>query len=592
MAFPRDLFGFTISGTGKPIAPTSEPQKLPSQKVAKSFAPPDYDDGATPVQAGAHLGSFVDMDGTVKNHSEQIRKYRNMALVAEVEAAVHEICDDAIVMDDDVTAPIALDLEGCDLPISIEKRLKEEFSYILRMLKFNAKGYDLFKKWYVDGRLFFHKITDPNEPKKGLIEIRPIDALRIRKIRNISKSKGKDLPLTDISQVEEFYLYNEIDETQSRVFVTGSVTGVKVAPDSICFVPSGLLSPDRKKVMSYLHKAIKPLNQLKMIEDASVIYRLARAPERRIFYIDVGNLPKNKAEAYMKEIMNRYRNKLVYDATTGELKDDRQHMTMLEDFWLPRREGGKGTEIDNLQGGANLGTIEDIEYFQKKLDQALSQPSSRKSGESGFNMGRSSEINRDEIRFFKFIQRLRRKFNHLFVDLLRTQCILKGIMKPEDWDEIEDNLAFIYKKDSTFSEQQENETLQGRFNLLEKADSYLGKYFSKERIQKKILRLSDEEIAEIEMELEREKDAMAKKGIDPDTTSYSLNGAAGPTVLEPTPLKPQQGDIAAQELQIKMQAQSDQEMAAHQADLDRETLKHEARAAAKAKPKPAAKKKK
>lgn len=502
MAF--ELFGWSLARAGK-SAPTSNQEEL-SKNI--SFAPPDYSDGALPVASGMYFSSYADFDGGIKNSVEMIRKYREMALHPEVEMAIDDICNESIVYDD-TKRPVEIEIDSRNISPKIKQKIEEEFDEILRLLKFQDNGYDIFRRWYVDGRIYFHKIIDKENPKRGLVELRPVDSMNIRKVRNVSRRKDKKTDADVVAKVDEFFLYSERDEkttTTSAFIAAVPQKGVKIAPDSICYIHSGLFDSSKKRVLSYLHKALKPLNQLRMLEDAAVIYRLSRAPERRVFYIDVGNLPKNKAEQYLKDIMNRYRNKLVYDASTGELKDERRHMTMLEDFWLPRREGGKGTEITTLEGGKNLGEMEDVLYFQKKLYKSLNVPTSRlETEQNGFNMGRQAEITRDELKFFRFIERLRKKFSELFMELLRTQLILKGVITKDDWEQLHPLIRYDFRKDSYFTESKENEILTNRLNIVNTADPYLGKYFSKSFIMKKILRMTEEEIADIEQEIEQTK---------------------------------------------------------------------------------------
>ena len=502
MAF--ELFGYTLSRAGK-TAPTEKQEEVTTNT---SFAPPAFEDGALPISSGVFFSSYMDFDGGIKATSDMIRKYREMALYPEVEMAIDDICNEAIVYEDN-KRPVEIEIDDKTLPPKIKKKVQEEFDQVLRLLKFQDRGYEIFRKWYIDGRLYYHKIVDKDNPANGLVELRPIEATHIRKVRNVVKKKDKKTDADLVSRVDEFFIYNERDEASSTTAafsVAGPMKGVRIATDSVCYVHSGLFDSGKKRVLSYIHKALKPLNQLKMVEDAVVIYRLSRAPERRVFYIDVGNLPKNKAEQYLKEIMNRYRNKLVYDASTGELKDERRHMTMLEDFWLPRREGGKGTEISTLPGGQNLGQMDDVLYFQRKLYKSLNVPSSRlETDQNGFNMGRQAEITRDELKFFRFIERLRKKFSELFHEIMKTQLILKGVITKEDWEYLQHSIRYNFRKDSYFTESKENETLTNRLNLVTAADPYLGKYFSTRFIQKSILRLSDEEIEDMAIEMENER---------------------------------------------------------------------------------------
>jgi hypothetical protein len=503
MAF--ELFGWSLGRAGERIAPKLEQEEI---KTNASFAPPDLDDGAMPISSGVYFSSYMDFDGGIKSTADMIRKYREMALYPEVEMAIDDICNEAVVYDD-TKRPVEIVVDNRKLSPKIKTKIEEEFDEILRLLKFQDKGYEIFRKWYIDGRLYYHKIIDKENPKKGLVELRPIESTHIRKVRNVQKKKDKATNADLVTKVDEFFVYSEREETSTTTaaFTPATPTkGVKIATDSICYIHSGLFDSGKKRVLSYVHKALKPLNQLKMVEDAVVIYRLSRAPERRVFYIDVGNLPKNKAEQYLKDIMNRYRNKLVYDASTGELKDERRHMTMLEDFWMPRREGGKGTEVSTLPGGQNLGQMDDVLYFQKKLYKSLNVPMSRlETDQNGFNMGRQAEITRDELKFFRFIERLRKKFAELFLDALKTQLLLKGVITKEDWDYIHPMIRFDFRKDSYFTEAKENEIMTNRLNLVNSADPYLGKYFSKSYIQKNILRLTEEEVADINAQVEQDR---------------------------------------------------------------------------------------
>ncbi len=505
MAF--ELFGYTLSRTGGKSAPTERQTDITADA---SFAPPSYDDGAFPISSGVYFSSYMDFDGGIKATSDMIKKYREMALYPEVEMAIDDICNEAIVFEDN-RRPVEIEIDDKKLPPKIKAKITEEFDEILRLLKFQEKGYEIFRKWYIDGRIYYHKIIDKENPKNGLVELRPIESTHIRKVRNVMKKKDQKTSADLVARVDEFFIYNEKDDVANSTAAFSVATpmkGVRISTDSICYIHSGLFDAGKKRVLSYIHKALKPLNQLKMVEDAVVIYRLSRAPERRVFYIDVGSLPKNKAEQYLKDIMNRYRNKLVYDASTGELKDERRHMTMLEDFWLPRREGGKGTEITTLPGGQNLGQMDDVLYFQKKLYKSLNVPTSRlESDQNGFNMGRQAEITRDELKFFRFIERLRKKFSELFIDLMKTQLLLKGVMTKDDWEYIHQSIRFNFRKDSYFTESKENETLNTRLGILTAADPFMGKYFSREFLMKKVLRMSNDEIDDIIEQIASEKQA-------------------------------------------------------------------------------------
>jgi len=398
--------------------------------------------------------------------------------------------------------PVTLDLKNVKVSSSIKKNIEQEFENILDMMQFKNKAQDYFRRWYIDGRVYFHKVIDTAKPKQGLTDVRYIDPRKIKKVRNVIKEKEPKTGVEFVKSTEEFFLYNEkgMHMTQN-ISASTNVQGLKITKDAICYVPSGLFDVDNQMVLSYLHKAIKPANQLRMMENALVIYRLARAPERRIFYIDVGNLPKLKAEQYLKDIMNRYRNKLVYDANTGEIRDDKKTMSMLEDFWLPRREGGKGTEISTLPGGQNLGEIADIEYFQRKLYQALNVPISRLQQQAGLNFGRAAEITRDELKFTKFVGKLRRQFSLMFADLLKTQLILKGIITEQDWVQMADDVEYVFAQDAYYTESKEQEILRSRVELIAQVDPYLNKYVSKSYIQKKIMRLSEEEISDMDSEM-------------------------------------------------------------------------------------------
>ena len=539
MAF--ELFGYTLSRAGK-TAPTEKQEEVTTNT---SFAPPAFEDGALPISSGVFFSSYMDFDGGIKATSDMIRKYREMALYPEVEMAIADICDEAIVYDD-TNRPVEIDIDQKRISPKIKEKIEGEFDEILRLLKFQDKGYEIFRKWYIDGRLYYHKIVDKDNPVNGLVELRPIEATNIRKVRNVVKKKDKKTNADVVASVDEFFVYNEREETITSTAAYTPATplkGVKIATDSICYVHSGLFDAGKKRVLSYIHKALKPMNQLKMVEDALVIYRLSRAPERRVFYIDVGNLPKAKAEQYLKEIMNRYRNKLVYDASTGELKDERRHMSMLEDFWLPRREGGKGTEITTLPGGQNLGQMDDVLYFQKKLYKSLNVPFSRlETDQNGFNMGRQAEITRDELKFFRFIERLRKKFSELFRELLKTQLILKGVITKDDWEYLYPHIKFNFRKDSYFTEAKENEIMTNRLNLAISADAHIGKYFSKRYIQKVILRMTDEEIADVENQIAMEMQANPQSNVPTAVTTQA-------TTQQMT------GDIQMQQQMQQMQMQ-------------------------------------
>jgi len=457
------------------------------------------------VAPGGAYGTFVDMEGVAKNEAELITRYREMSMYPECESAIDDVVNEALITDDQ-DEPISLNLDNLKQPESVKKRIQEEFDTILKLLDFNNMGYELFRRWYIDGRLFYHIMVDIKNPRKGIQELRYIDPRRIRKIRQPLRRTpivGQNSKLI-VPAYEEYYLYNLAGMSQ------GTMTqGVKVSKDAICYVHSGLLDARNRMVLSYLHKAIKPLNQLRMLEDAVVIYRLARAPERRIFYIDVGNLPKAKAEQYVRDMMVKHKNRLVYDADTGAVKDSRKFMTMLEDYWLPRREGGRGTEITTLPGGENLGQMEDVDYFRKKLYKSLSVPVSRLEPEGTFSMGRSGEISRDEIKFAKFIERLRDRFTHLFDNLLEIQLLLTGVMTREEWKDMKNDIKYSFQRDNYYSEIKEQDMINNRLAVLGIVDAYVGKYYSVEWIRKNILRQTDEEIQEMDKQMAAEGEVQA-----------------------------------------------------------------------------------
>ena len=522
------LFGFSIE------------ERKKKEKLF-SPAPPNNDEGTSTVAAGAYFGQYVDIDGIPKNNNdfELIKKYREIALHPECDSAIDDIINESISSDLDF-APVNIELSNLEVGDKIKKQIREEFRHILKLLDFDKKCHDIFRRWYIDGRMHYHKMIDFENPQEGIKELRYIDALKIKKVREVVKKKdalanidkGPAGEKFDYGEVLEYYMYFP------HGYKTTQAKGLKIANDAICSVNSGLMDHNRNTVLSFLHKAIKAINQLRMIEDSLVIYRLSRAPERRIFYIDVGNLPKMKAEQYLREVMNRYRNKLVYDSATGEVRDDRKHMSMLEDFWLPRREGGRGTEITTLPGGQNLGELEDVKYFQKKLYKSLNIPLSRLEQESSFTIGRSNEITRDELKFAKFVGRLRKKFSELFHDLLKTQLVLKGIMTLEDWEELKENIQYDYIFDNHFTELKDNELLTERLNSVGMMEPYIGKYFSAEYIRKQVLHFTDEEIEEMDIQIEKEKqlgiiqDPMAMMGDEmggqlPPAEGGAENGGGG-----------------------------------------------------------------
>ena len=484
-------------------------------KAKQAFTIPSPDDGTTTISAGGYFGQYLDMEVTAKNDFDLIRRYREIAQHPECDMAVEDIINEVIVSNER-DAAVSLSLDKLAVSENIKDKIRTEFDEVLRLLNFEEKGHDIFKRWYVDGRIYFHKVIDPNSPRKGLTELRYIDPRKMRKVREIKKSrdlKGKGIEV--VEQTAEWFVYNE-----RGIQAGNDNAGVKIAADSITFVTSGVVDQTRNMVMGHLHKAIKPTNQLRMIEDAVVIYRIVRAPERRIFYVDVGNLPKIKAEAYLRDVMARYRNKLVYDASTGEIRDDRKHMSMLEDFWLPRREGAKGTEVSTLPGGQNLGEISDVQYFQKKLYKALNVPISRMESEAGFNLGKAAEITRDELKFTKFVQRLRKRFTLVFSDILKTQLVLKGVITIEDWQIIRPHIQYDYLKDGYFAELKEAEILRERLSLAQEVNPYVGKYYSITYIRKNVLRQSDEDIIEIDNQIADE----IKSGIIASPEGQDMSG--------------------------------------------------------------------
>ena len=487
-----ELFGFEL--------------KSKKEKKGKTFVTPENTDGATTVvDGGGIMGHYLNTDADAKDEKVLIQKYREMGFSQEIDGAVEDIINDAIIHEEGKPV-VSLDLNRLDYTDSIKDKIHTEFSTILDLLDFNHNGADLFRKWYIDARLYHHIVVDTARPKDGIKELISIDPLNIQKIREVQKENKGAIEI--VAEVNEYYVYTP-DSMQSGAFgqVSGSQNAVQVAPDAISYVHSGLIDTAKQIVIGYLYKAIKPFNQLSMIEDALVIYRLARAPERRIFYIDVGNLPKLKAEQYLQQVMTRYKQKMIYNASTGEVEDQRKHLSMLEDFWLPRREGGRGTEITTLPGGQNLGETDDIEYFRKKLYKSLNVPISRIEGSdsTSFNLGRASEITRDEVKFGKFVSRLRHKFSYLFWDLLRVQLILKGIIKEEDWASIRDRIDYVWAKDSHFMELKNSEILRDRYELLSMAEEYVGKYISAEYLRKNILQQSEEEMKEIDKQIASEK---------------------------------------------------------------------------------------
>ena len=526
------LFGFSIDDEEK------------KSKGVVSPVPPNNEDGADYYLSSGFYGQYVDIEGVFRTEFDIIRKYRNMALHPECDTAVEHVVNEAIVADLN-DSPVEIDLDNLNASSGLKNVIRDEFKYIKDLIGFDKKAHEIFRNWYVDGRLYYHKVIDLKKPELGLEEVRYIDPLKIKLMRIRPKDQEKKYEIkppgsvgesiTEDTKVIEFYTYYPQGTAQKFGSIAGK--GVKIAKDAITYCSSGLVDRNKHIGLSYLHKAIKGLNQLRMIEDSLVIYRISRAPERRIFYIDVGNLPKVKAEQYLRDVMSRYRNKLVYDANTGEIKDDKKFMSMLEDFWLPRREGGRGTEITTLPGGQNLGELTDVEYFQKKLYRSLNVPESRIGADGGFNLGRSSEILRDELMFSKFVGRLRKRFSGIFLDLLKTQLILKNIVTPQDWNKMAEHIQFDYLYDNHFAELKDTELMNERLNLMTQIEPYIGTYYSRDYVKRKILRQTEEEMIEMEKEMEEENAsgvgvpletqqaiAQGQMEVDRATTNLGKNG--------------------------------------------------------------------
>ena len=494
------LFGFTFGD--KEVVQVQNPSEA-------SFALPTnaIDDGAVTITGNAHYGTYVDLEGSIRNELELITRYREMANHPELEMAIDEIVNEAITRSEEGKI-LDIVMDNLKQPESIKKKIREEFNNIMRMLNFANLADDLFKRWYIDGRIYYHIVVNEKNPKEGIKELRYIDPRKIRKVREVKKDRDPKTGASIISSIAEYYVYNDRGTT-TQTYTAQVNQGLRIAADAVININSGLMDAKNTFVISYIHKAIKPLNQLRMIEDAVVIYRISRAPERRIFYIDVGNLPKGKAEQYLRDVMVKYRNKMVYDATTGELRDDRKHMSMLEDFWLPRREGGKGTEITTLPAGQNLGELEDVKYFRNKLLNALNVPIARLEPQQSGGMigiGRSTEVTRDEAKFAKFVQRLRNKFTHIFDEALSVQLTLKGICTREEWEEFKEDIYYDFQKDNNFVELRDAELLRERINMLTMVDPFVGRYYSSEWVKRHVLQLTKEQIEEMEKEIKKEDD--------------------------------------------------------------------------------------
>jgi len=515
-----NLFGFELRRVADPV---EEQNKQPA------FAPEVKDDGAVVVAAGGAYGTYIDLQGAARTEAELITKYREMSMHPEVETAVDDIINEAIIVQEKEKI-VQINLDDTKLSTNIRKKITEEFENILSLLDFNKSAFDVFRRWYVDGRMYYHVIIDVTKPGDGIKELRYIDPRKLRKIREVKRKRDSKSQVTQTQTVQEYFIYNEkgFQNKAGEVGTATAVQGLKITPDSIVHITSGVLDPMNSVVLSHLHKAIKPLNQLRALEDATVIYRISRAPERRIFYIDVGNLPKMKAEQYLRDMMTRHKNKVVYDASTGEVRDDRKFMTMLEDYWLPRRDGSRGTEITTLPAGQNLGKLEDVEYFQKKLYESLNVPTTRLQQDGTFIFGQGQEISRDEIKFSKFIDRLRMRFNHVFLESLKKQLILKNVITEDDWQLIETHVKFDYAQDNFFEQQKQSSVMTDRINLVTQMSPYIGKYYSHEWVRKHILLQSEEEIEEMdEQNVAEQENPLYQSAVD-ESSNPVAGGNAPP----------------------------------------------------------------
>jgi len=499
------LFGFEISRTK---------EEIKQEETVKSFVQPTHDDGAMEVVAGGSYGTYVDLEGAAKSEGELVTRYREMSMQPECDTAVEDIVNEAIIVDNQ--SPVNIVLDDIDEPKALKDRIREEFGNITKLLDFNNLAHDIFRQWYIDGRLYYHIMIDEKKARDGIKELRKIDPRKIKKVREKFSQTDQRTNMKMEKGYNEYYVYHP-----KGITAQSNQTAVKISKDSICHVTSGLVDPSNRMVLGYLHKAIKPLNQLRTLEDATVIYRLSRAPERRIFYIDVGNLPKMKAEQYLADMMAKHKNKLVYDASSGEVRDDRKFMTMMEDFWLPRREGGRGTEITTLPGGQNLGEMDDVDYFRRKLYKSLNVPITRMESEGQFNLGRTSEVTRDELKFTRFIERLRARFTHLFDNLLEIQLVLKGVINRKQWKELRDNLYYDFPHDSYFTELKNAEVLTERMRLMGEVEQYVGKFYSLDWVRKNVLQMSEEEIRDMDKQIKREEsdedNPMNDDGIEDDS---------------------------------------------------------------------------
>jgi hypothetical protein len=525
-----NLFGFEIR---RKVDPEVE------QKQQPTFAPEVTDDGAVVVAAGGAYGTYIDLQGAARTEAELVTKYREMSQHPEVERAVDDVVNEAIINDPDQDM-VSIDLEETKLSPNIKKLITQEFESILDLLNFEKSGFDLFRRWYIDGRMYYHVVIDVTKPGDGIKELRYIDPRKLRKIREVTRRRNKNSATSQTEVVQEYFIYNEkgFQNKAGEVGTASNVQGLKIALDSIVHVTSGLTDTNSTLVLSHLHKAIKPLNQLRALEDATVIYRISRAPERRIFYIDVGNLPKMKAEQYLRDMMIRHKNKIVYDSSTGEIRDDRKFMTMLEDYWFPRREGSRGTEISTLPAGQNLGELQDVEYFQKKLYESLNVPTSRLQSDNTFMLGnQDAQISRDEMKFAKFIDRVRTRFNHLFLEALSKQLILKNIMTIEEWEQVQNKVTFNYAKDNFYEEQKNALILRDRLTSLQTMEPYIGRYFSNDWVRKHVLYQTEDDIDEMNKQVKKEmKDPLYQMQVDAEGTPVdSARPLAKTTAQGPQP---------------------------------------------------------
>ena len=541
------LFGFKIEDTGE----------NKNSKIISPVAPNSEDKSDHYVTSGFY-GQYVDIEGVYKNEADLVRRYREMSLHPECDSAIEDVVNEGIVSDLN-DSPVEIELTNLNASDKLKEVIRKEFKYIKEIMDFDKKAHEIFRNWYVDGRIYYHKVIDLKNPSEGIKEVRYIDPLKIKYVRKLKKTEESTLTaqvrsmlarandIDNISSpiIEEYYIYDPSSgytPTQSSLHMsaTAASKAVKLSKDSVTYVTSGLVDRNRQTILSYLHKAIKSLNQLRMIEDSLVIYRLSRSSEKRIFYIDIGGLPRNQAEQYMKDVMNRYRNKLIYDQSTGEVKDDRKYMAMMEDYWLPRRDGGKGTEVQTLPGGQNLGELSDLEYFQKKLYKSLGVPSTRLDAGGGFNLGRSSEILRDELKFTRFVGRLRKRFSQMFIDMLKTQLILKNIVTPEDWEKLSDHIQFDFLYDNHFSDLKKNEILNDKLAVIAAMEPYLGRYFSVEYVRKTVLGQTDTEMIDIDKQIKKE----IKDGVLPDPNAMMMQ----PPMDAGGGMPPQQGAVGGQTL--------------------------------------------